>query len=152
MKGGPFIPLSTVWCHANKEKLVVTNYKCEDIDLFTKQLRSVRHHVLTTPEQRTFLQNAVCLRDRANNGMAIQEGIDIIVEMCGAKTRKKVENHLGYFIRSRNLTDLKAGGRVICAQNTTTKRSCIHVGQQLWWYMVVQFTWDKLKHLNLPKE
>ena len=152
LKGGPFIPLSTVWCHANKEKMVATNYKCEDIDLFSKQLRSVSHHGLTTPEQRKFLQNAVCLSDRANNEMARKEGIDIIVDMYGAKTRKQVENHLGYLIKYRQINDLKEGGRLICAQNNTTKLSCIHVEQQLWWYMVVQFTWDQLKHLNMPKE
>ena len=84
--------------------------------------------------------------------MERKEAIDVIFELCGAKTHKQAENHLGYLIRAGQIPDLKAGVRVIFAQNTTTRRSCIRVEQQLWWYIVFQFTWDELKRLNLPSE
>ena len=152
LTGEPLTPPDTVRHHADKEKLIATNSKCEDSYLFVKQSRSVRQNGLTTPEQRTFLQNSACLRDRENNGIARKEVIDIIVELCGATTHKKAENHLHELIRSGQLPDLKASVRVICAQNTTTKRFCIYVKHQLWSCMVVQFTWDELKFLNLPAE
>ena len=74
-----------------------------------------------------FLQIFVCLCDRANNEMASKEVIVIIVEQCGSKTHNNSGNQLKYFIRYRQLHDLKSGGRVIYAQNTTTKRSCVNV-------------------------
>ena len=78
--------------------------------------------------------------------------IDITVELCGAKPHKEAENHLDYLIRSGQPHELKADVRVICAKNTTTKRSCICIKHQIRWYMVVQFTWDKLERLNLTAE
>ena len=152
LTGDPFIPPATVRRYANIEKIMATNSKCEDSDLFVRQLRSVRHHVLTTPEQRTFLQNFMCMRDRANNGMERKEVIDITVELCGAKTHKEEKNNLDYFIRSGQLPEFKAGVRVICEKNTTTKHSFMCIKHQLRWYMVVQFTRDKLKRLNLTAE
>ena len=85
LTGGPFIPPSTVWRQNNKEKLMVTNSKCEDVDLFIKHSRSVRQHGLTTPEHITFLKHSVCMRDKANNVIARKEEIDIIIELCDAK-------------------------------------------------------------------
>ena len=70
LTGGPFIPLATVRCHANKDQLVANNPKCDDSDIFIKPSMILRQNGLTTPEQIIFLQNSTCLRDRVNNGMA----------------------------------------------------------------------------------
>ena len=112
-KGGPSIIQAIVRLHTNKEKLVVTNSNCEDINLFVKRSRSVRPHGLIIPEQRTFLQNTTCLHERVNNGMARKEVINIIVDLYGAKTQNQEDNHIDYFIISVQLPDLKSGGRVI---------------------------------------
>ena len=119
--------------------MVKTNSKYEDSDFLVKQYMSVSQHDLNTPEDRTFLQNSTCLRDRANNVMARKEVIDLIVDMCGSIIRNQAENHLEYIIISGQIPYLKAGGRVIFAKNTTTKRSFICVKWKFRWYMVVQF-------------
>ena len=93
LTGGPLISPSTVWRHANKENLVVTNSKCEYSGLLVKQSRSVSQYGLTTPEERVFLQNSACLRDTGNNGMSRKEAIDIIIE---AKNNKQHNMYLDY--------------------------------------------------------
>ena len=63
------------------------------------------------------------MHERVNNGMTGKELIDMFVEICGAKTHKHVENHPNYFIRILQIPELNSGSRIICAQNTSTKRS-----------------------------
>jgi hypothetical protein len=141
------IPPSTVRRHA-KRKAVMSK---SDSNLFTVEARITRP-ALTTSGERRFIQDAACLRDSANNGMSRKELINIIFELCGAKDLKQAENHFDYLIKSGQLPDLKGGGKVVSAQKTTTKRSCIRVEQQLRWHTVVQFTWEELQRLNQPAE
>ena len=59
-----------------------------------------------------------------NRGMSRKEMIVLIAELFGV-TYKTAENHFDYLIKSKQLNELKRGGRVVAAQATTTNRTAI---------------------------
>jgi hypothetical protein len=105
---------------------------------------------LTTPEQRSFLVNTARARDDGNNGMIRKEMINVMMQLTDASSFKQAESHYDYLIRQKVLPELKKGGRVVSAQATTTKRSCIRVEQQLRWHTLIQETWAEHARLNQP--
>ena len=71
-------------------------------------------------------------------GMTRAEMLQFLIELTGARDKKQAENHYDYLVRTNQLPQLKNGGRVVKAQATTTKRSCIRVGQQFRWHTLVE--------------
>ena len=84
--------------------------------------------------------------------MGRTEVITMICTLTGAANRKKAENHLDYLIRAKLLPKIASGGKVVKAQQTTTKRSCIRVEQQHRWHFLIEFTWEEHARKNQPTE
>ena len=59
-----------------------------------------------------------------NRGMSRKEMIVLISELFGA-SYKAAENHFNYLILTKQLNELKRGGRVVSAQATSTNRTAI---------------------------
>ena len=72
--------------------------------------------------------------------------------MSGESSKKKLENHLDYLIRSKKLKDLKNNGRTVKAQATTTKRTQVNTEQQLQWHSLITFMTQEGERLNLPSK
>ena len=62
----------------------------------------------------------------------------IIINLSSTSNWKTAENHLDYLIPSKKLPELKRYGRVVAAQNTTTKRSQVVISQQLRWHCLIE--------------
>jgi hypothetical protein len=99
-----------------------------------------------------FLQEIIISRDDANNGLGRSEVISLIGEMAQCPNKITCQNHWNYLVRSGKMKELKAGGKVNKAQNTTTKRTQITVEQQLRWHTIVESSLQELYRLNQPHE
>ena len=78
-----------------------------------------------------FLQDIIVDRDEANNGSGQSETIELIGEITQCSYPIKCRNRWNYLVMSGKLKELKGGGLLRKAQNTTTKRTQITVEQQL---------------------
>ena len=99
-----------------------------------------------------FLQEIIISRDEANNGLGRKEVITLIGDMAQCPNHSTCQNHWNYLVRSGKMKELKAGGKVKKAQNTTTKRTQITVEQQLRWHAIVESSLQELYRLNQPRE
>ena len=72
--------------------------------------------------------------------------------MSGGSCKKKLENHLDYLIRSKQLKDIKNNRKTVKAQATTTKRTQVNTTEQLCWHSLINFMIQEGKRLNLPAE
>ena len=79
---------------------------------------------LTTKDDREFLQSIAKSKDEMNRGMSRKEMIVLISKLFGA-SYKAAESHFDYLISTKQLNDLKRGGRVVAAQATNTNRTAI---------------------------
>jgi hypothetical protein len=77
--------------------------------------------------------------------------VNMMMQMTDCPTFKQAENHYDFLIREKKLPELKRGGRVVGAQKTTTKRSCVRVEQQLRWHVVIDDVWEAHADVNLPR-
>ena len=84
--------------------------------------------------------------------MGLDEVMQWIGLISGESCKKKLENHLDYLIRSRQLKGLKNGGKVVACQATTTKRTQINTEQQLRWHELIEFQRKELFRLNKPSK
>jgi hypothetical protein len=80
---------------------------------------------LTTKDDREFLQSIAKSRDEMNRGMSRKEMIVLISELFGA-SYKAAENHFDYLILTKQLNDLKHGGRVIAALQSPPRNCSVH--------------------------
>jgi hypothetical protein len=76
---------------------------------------------LTTIKQHEWLADVIHSRDKNNNGIARNEAIQVLEGLADANNIKGKEHHLDYLIWMKLLPKLKNDGRIIRAQNTTTK-------------------------------
>ena len=81
-----------------------------------------------------FLQYIIVARDEANNGAGRAEIISLIGEIVQCSDLIKCRNHCNYLVMSGKLKELKGGGRLRKAHNTTTQSTQITVDQQLRWH------------------
>ena len=78
-----------------------------------------------------FLQDIIVSREKAKNGAGVAEIIALIGEIAQCFDLIKCRNHWNYIVMLGKLKELKGGGRLRKAQNTTTKRTQITIEQQL---------------------
>ena len=76
-----------------------------------------------------FLQDIIVARDEANNGSGWAEIIALIGKIAQCSDLIKLINHWNYLVMSGKLKELKWGGQLRKAHNTTTKRTQINVDQ-----------------------
>ena len=82
-----------------------------------------------------------------NRGMSRKEMIVLIAELFGV-TYKTAENHFDYLIKSKQLNELKRGGRVVAAQATTTNRTAITSQKLLRTHNTTLLAWSKQAEWN----
>ena len=105
---------------------------------------------LLDDDQVSLLSSAIIHRDECNNGMSRNEAIQLVMELSQCGCPKKAANHFDYLVRKRRLVGVKNFGRTVKAQATTTKRSQIHVEQQLRWHTTVDEALQEQRRLNHP--
>ena len=98
------------------------------------------------------LQYIIVSRDEANNGAGRAKIVALIGDIAQCSDLIKCRNHWNYIVMLGKLKELKGGGRLRKAQNTTTKRTQITVEQQLLWHTTMYSSIDELKRLNQPNE
>ena len=76
------------------------------------------------------LKDIIQKRYKGNNGVYRKENIQLIVDLGGASSDNRVENHLDYLIRILRLDKLNRNGWVVDAQATITEMSQINAAQQ----------------------
>ncbi len=147
-------PKSTIHDHArmrNKEAMMSPPPNCLNSggnQMFHKDGSSKS---LTTPLMQEFIGNTIKFHDEAQNGMPHKEVIQLIMRLRGAK-KKTCENHFDIMIRTEKFPQLKNYRRVQTAHATTTKRSYIHVEQQLRWHNTIQNVWEDHRLFNQPAD
>ena len=99
-----------------------------------------------------FLRYIIVARDEANNGAGRAEIISLIGEIVQCSDLIKCRNHCKYLVMSGKLKELKGGGRLRTAHNTTTESTQITVDQQLRWHNTLDSAIDELKILNQPND
>lgn len=111
------------------------NIRTQDVtyEQFWEDSKPKNPPLLWSPNQVSFLQEAIVSRDNGNNPITRHEVIQLITEISQTFDEVKAKNHFDYLIREGRLTILKRGGRVLTAQATTTKRSAITMEQQWRW-------------------
>jgi hypothetical protein len=102
---------------------------------------------LTSNSDRELLQHIAKSRDEMNRGMSRKEMIVLIAELFGV-TYKTAENHFDYLIKSKQLNELKRGGRVVAAQATTTNRTAITSQKLLRTHNTTLLAWSKQAEWN----
>ena len=95
-----------------------------------------------------YVEDVIIKRDTGNQEMSRKEVIQVISELVQAKSFVQAENHLDYLIRVKRLTHLKSLGRVVSAQELTTKRSQICVSQQYRWHVMIEAEWEDMRQTN----
>jgi hypothetical protein len=158
LSSDPIIPIpeTTIRREVKKARaaaLVVAEGLADDtteLYLYETKRKADAKVCLTTPEQRSFLARTARARDEGNNGMIRKEMINVLMQLTDAKSFKQAESHYDYLIRHKELPELKKFGKVVSAQATTTKRSCIRIEQQLRWHTLIEHTWAEHARLNQP--
>ena len=102
---------------------------------------------LTMNSDRELLQHIAKSRDEMNRGMSSKEMIVLIVALIGIPY-KTAENHFDYLIKSKQLNELKHGGRVVAAQATTTNRTAITTQKLLRTHNTTLLAWSKQAEWN----
>ena len=102
---------------------------------------------LTTNSDRELLQHIAKSRDEMNRGMSRKEMIVLIAELFGIPY-KTAENHFDYLIKSKQLNELKRGGRVVAAQATTTNCTAITTQKLICTHNTTLLAWSKLAEWN----
>jgi len=90
---------------------------------------------------RELLQHIAKSRDEMNLGMSRKEMIVLIAELFGVPY-KTAENHFNYLIKSKQLNELKRGGRVVAAQATTTNCTAITTQKLLRTHNTTLLAWS----------
>ena len=98
------------------------------------------------------LQDIIVARYEANNRSERAEIIALIGKIAQCFDLIKCRNHWNYLVMSGKLRDLKGGGQLRKAQNTTTKRTQINVEQRLRWHTALDSAIIELKRLNIPND
>jgi len=102
---------------------------------------------LTTKDDREFLQSIAKSKDEMNRGMSRKEMIVLISKLFGA-SYKAAESHFDYLISTKQLNDLKRGGRVVAAQATNTNRTAITTQKLLRTHNTTMLAWSKQAKWN----
>ena len=123
-----------------------------NLDVFarrdSKKERGTKNgHMLTTEEDREFIQKVVKMRDENNNGVAWTEVISLIMTLTCA-SRIRGTNHFNYLRWKKMLPDLKNHGKTQAAQRTTTKRSNVNTEKLLHWHGTIDEALEEQKRLN----
>ena len=129
------ISLWTLDRYAKQFQSVLANNECLSFENITAQMllstRKLSKHSLLSVEDIAFLKDIIIHRDEANNGMGREEAIKLIGETSQCSNLITCTNHWNNLVRSGKLKELKGGGKVVKAQQSTTKRTQITVEQQL---------------------
>ena len=73
--------------------------------------------------------------------------------MLKGVTQVQAVNHYNYLVRAGKLNDqLKAGGKVVKAQATTTKRSKVSIESQMRWFSLIDSVEEEQVWRNLPEQ
>ena len=124
---------------AGKEGMVYLNEFKRDND--------EKNNMLTTEQDRAYLQQLITMRDMKNNGMTRNEAIGTIQLLTGANF-KTAENHW-YYCRTKKLfPKLKNHGALRTAQATTTKRSGVTTEKLMRWHGTVEVALAELDRRN----
>jgi len=115
-----------------KFKTLATSERIE-LENITREMvyRATKNKGLLESKGIAVIQDIIVCRDDANNGMSRDEAITLVSQLSQCFDRLKCEQHWNYLVAKKKMPKLKAGGRVKKAQNTTIKRTQIHVEQQL---------------------
>ena len=133
------ISLQTLDRYAKQFQSVLANNEClASFENITAQMllstRKLSKRSLLSVEDIAFLKDIIIHRDEANNGMGRKEAIKLIGETSQCSNWITCTNHWNNLVRSGKLKELKGGGKVVKAQQSTTKRTQITVEQQLHWH------------------
>ena len=106
---------------------------------------------LLSVEDIAFLKDIIIHRDEASNdGMGRKEAIKLIGETSQCFNWITCKYHWNNLVQSGKLKELKGGGKVVKAQQSTTKHTQITVEQQLCSHTNIDCGIEELKRLNQP--
>ena len=91
------------------------------VELTSQWQKQDKRKTNTTQEERELLSSIAIARDRNNNGMTRKEMISLI-QLMKSCTRVQAQNHFNYLVSHKWFENLKADGKTVVAQATTTKR------------------------------
>ena len=114
----------------------------DEFDIYQRPSQDSDTSSLTTNSDRELLQHIAKSRDEMNRGMSRKEMIVLIAKLFGVPY-KTAENHFDYLIKSKQLNELKRGGRVVAAQATTTNRTAITTQKLLRTHNTTLLAWSK---------
>ena len=80
----------------------------------------MKKRALLPERQVKYVEDIIVKRETENLGMSRKEVIQVISELCQAKSSVQAENHLDYLIRVKHLTHLKRLRQVVTAKAKTT--------------------------------
>jgi hypothetical protein len=106
--------------------------------------RSVGKPSNLTPDLQEFTVDVLRRRDRANDGMNRQAGIDMVQDLKPELRRDQAARAFDK-VRKDNKEALTG---IVKAQASTTKRSAITVSQQWRWHYTIEGAFDLLRKLN----
>ena len=119
----------------------------DEYDIYQRPSQDSDTSSLTTNSDRELLQHIAKSRDEMNRGMSRKEMIVLIAKLFSV-TYKTAENHFYYLIKSKQLNELKRGGRVVAAQATTTNRTAITSQKLLRTHNTTLLAWSKQAEWN----
>jgi hypothetical protein len=90
--------------------------------------RPKQHSPLLSEYYRLRLETIIQAPGARNDGMVRKEDVDLIAQM-GEVDNKTADSHYCWLVSNHRLPELKKGGKVTKAQETTTKRSQVTVKQ-----------------------
>ena len=99
-----------------------------------------------------FLQDIIVAKDEAKNGAGRAEIITLIGKIVQCSDLIKCRNHWNYLVMLGKLKELKIGGRLRKAKNTTTRLTQITIEHQSRWHTTLDSAIDELKRLNQPND
>jgi hypothetical protein len=114
---------------------------------FIDELLPAHGSPLITESEVKFLVNVIHQRDILNCGMSRKAIIGVIQGMTGKKI-KNCENHYDYLIRQKRLPGLTEGGRIVTAQEITSKRTEVTTHHKSRWHNLIDSVWEDLLRLN----
>ena len=116
------------------------------LDEFQREKRG-DSKMLTTEEDRRYIQQLITMRDLRNNGMTRMEVLGVIQMLTGA-TFDQVEQHWYHCRRKKLFPELKCHGVLRTAQATTTKRTGVTTEKLQRWDATIEATLRELDRLN----